>query len=116
MLVLLELSEFIVFLVIAIKILIKIWGFAKRKIKVKQQKLCNYGMLIGLIGVVIPVSPSGDTGVLPSDKVLAIECLFIFAGCALILVGLQCILAAYKSEEENPKWIKWISKLWGQGS
>jgi hypothetical protein len=108
MLIILELIEFIVFLIIAVNLFIKLLGFAKRKIKVKQQKLCNYGMLIGLIGAVIPAAPSGDRGVLPSDKILLVECLFIFLGCGLILIGLQCVLAAYKPEAENPKWIKWI--------
>ena len=96
------------FLIIAIKLLIKLWSFAKRKIKVKQTRLCNYGMLTGLIGAVLPVASSGDTGVLPSDKVLLLECLVFFVCYGLMLTGLQCILAAYKAEEENPKWIKWI--------
>ena len=97
-----------------IRFFIKYLGFMKKGIQFKQQKLSKLGQIIGFIGLIIVVGPPRIFGVRGdySEHALLVYLLIISIGTCLILIGPQFILAAYKSPEDTPDWIKTILKLW----
>jgi len=108
------LSEVIIIVIAAIRYLVKGYGFVRRGIKFKQQQLSSVGQIIGLIGLFTVVALPRILGVRDdySEHGLLIYLMMTSIGTALIIIGTQLGLAAYKAEEENSQWIRWIVHLW----
>lgn len=111
---LLQLIAIAVFLVIAIPILITITKFHKLGMKMQQSRLAYHGLTIGFVGMliagVIPRSVKIQYGF--SEKAQLIETLLFLVGFYIVVIGLQFLLASYKTEEETPRWIKKLSTFW----
>ena len=111
---LLQLLEFAAFLVIAIRLLIDIAKCHTRGMKMRETGLAYHGTAIGLVGMLIagtiPQNIKMQYGF--SEKAQLIEALLFLVGFCIIIIGLQFILASYKTEEETPRWIKTRSTVW----
>ncbi len=114
MILLLQLVEIAAFLVIAIRILSKLVKLQQRGMKMQQTRLAYYGTSIGLVGMLIAGSMSGSIKMQYgfSEKAQLIEALLFLVGFCIVIIGLQFMLASYKTKEETPHWIKHISNFW----
>jgi uncharacterized membrane protein len=82
--------------------------------KFKQKKLPNFGQIIGLIGLFFIVGITRILGVHDSNSESATlgHFLLLSVGTGLIILITRLGIAAYKSKEESPRWIKWILSIW----
>jgi hypothetical protein len=85
-----------------------------RGIKMHQTQLAYHGLTIGLVGMLIAgvLSSSVKTQYGFSEKAELIETLLFLVGFCIVIIGLQFLLASYKTEEETPRWIKKLSTFW----
>jgi len=113
MILLLQLFEIVAFLVIAIRTFSKITKLHIRGMKMQQTRLAYYGTTIGLVGMLIAGTMSRNIKMQYgfSDKAQLIEALLFLIGFCIVIIGLQFILASYKTEGETPRWIKSISNF-----
>jgi hypothetical protein len=86
----------------------------KRGIRFEQQRLASIGRGIGFVGLLMVVGLPGILGVRNdnSEHGTLLDVLITSLGTLLIIIGTQLALEAYKSEDESPKWIKCIVKMW----
>jgi hypothetical protein len=85
----------------------------KNGVQLKQKKLEKIGRYAGIVGAfsvyllprVFNVRYKGDF------RSSLIYLALVTLGCGVFLVGIRLISAAFKTPEETPGWIKWVSTL-----
>lgn len=110
----LQFIEIAAFLIIAIRILITVTKCHKRGMTMHQTRLAYHGLTIGLVGMLIAGVLSSNVKMQYgfSEKAELIEALLFLVGFCIVIIGLQFLLASYKTEEETPRWIKSLSTFW----
>jgi hypothetical protein len=105
--------EVVIIIVAGIRFLVKGYRFLRRGVKFKQQKLSTMGQLAGFTGLFLVVGLPRILGVRGDDSehALLIYLLSTSIGTWLIIIGTQLGLAAYKSADETPKWMKWLLNI-----
>jgi len=111
---LIGLLELVAFMVILIKDCIKMFKFARLNIGIKQSKLQSRGLKFTIAGTIIGIGLPRIVGVRysNSDTAQILYVLITTLGFFVFIIGMQFILAAYETEEQNPKWVAWILKIW----
>jgi hypothetical protein len=106
--------EIIIFLAVVIFYIIKFIRFWRQGIKIKQMALWKHGQMLTLIGILAGVGLpkimglQNDLSYRSQEIYLAVSAICI----SIFIIGLQLAVASYKTEDENPKWIKKILNVW----
>ncbi len=106
--------EATVLIIVWLKYIIDYFRFEKKGIKLKQERLLRLGTTLATIGTVIGIVVPRLIGIRydTSSKAQIVYLLITLLGVCLALLGFRFATTAYKTEEENPQWIKWLLHLW----
>jgi hypothetical protein len=106
--------EWVAIGVVGITYIFKFMSLLTRRITIKQMALWGHGQILAFVGAIIMVGVPEYLGIqFDTSDSAGLKYVFVVAiGFSMLLIGFRLSAASYKTKEENPKWIRWIMKVW----